>query len=200
MNLLIEDNYFEEPDLLRKIALSIDNYRIDNELRFPPNGWRGQRSHCLSELNNDLLNRCESNIFKLCYEYFDLGNFKYKYTFSEYENPESDFMITSYFHITTEETRSAYVDFWQDRFHKDSDTAVAGIVYLNHNPPPNSGTTILDGQNNQFVNIENKYNRLVAYEGYRIHSLSDVFGTCNETGRLTFTFFIHEEEFKDGFN
>lgn len=92
------------------------------------------------------------------------------------------------FHITTEKTRDSYPNFWQDRFHKDQHSPIAGVVYLSPDPPKNAGTSILDGKNNQFVNVENKYNRLVAYDGFRIHALSDVFGTSKETGRMTFTF------------
>jgi hypothetical protein len=199
MQILVKDNYFKEPDLLREIALSINTYRVDNELRYSPMGWRGQRSRPLRELNNKKLNKLDKDVFKLCYKSFDLDNFIYKISPPQYQKPETEFTITSYFHITTEKTRGAYYDFC-DRFHKDSDVAVAGVMYLNHNPPPNSGTSILDGEKNQFINVENAYNRLVCYEGYRVHSLSDVFGTCNETGRLTYTFFIHETQFSDTFD
>lgn len=199
MKVIIKDDYLKDPDLFREIALGIDNYRVDNELRFPPNGWRGQRSHPLRQLKNKKIDKCDKEVFALCDKFFDLKNFTYKYAPKEYQKPSSDFMITSYFHITTEETKKAYLDFWQDRFHKDSDTAVAGVIYLNHNPPPNSGTTILDGENNQFYNAENVYNRFVCYEGFRIHALSDVFGDSVETGRLTYTFFIHEKEFLNTF-
>jgi hypothetical protein len=192
MKILIQDNYFKNPDSVREFALSIDNYRIDNAFHMPPIGWRGQRSLPLSSLKNKKIDQYEKDIFKVCYDFFDLKNFKYKNVLLPNETPISEFTITSYFHITTEETRSAFLDFWQDRFHKDPDTAVAGVVYLTPNPPSNSGTSILDGEKNQFINVENEYNRLIAYDGSKIHSLSDVFGNCMKTGRLTYTFFIHE--------
>jgi len=62
---------------------------------------------------------------------------------------------------------------------------------LTPDAPLNAGTSILYAEENKFVNLENKYNRLVAYESHRIHALSDTFGTTKETGRLTFTFFLH---------
>lgn len=198
MKLFIRDNYFKDPKEIRQLALSVDNYRVDNELRMPPTGWRGQRSLPLSFLNNKKLDKYEKEIFETCYDFFDLKDFTYISAPPEYKKPESEFTITSYFHITTEETRASYFD-WQDRFHKDSNTAVAGVVYLNVNPPQNSGTSIFDVNINQFINVENQYNRLIAYDGSRVHAVSDVFGTSKETGRLTFTFFIHEKNFTEYF-
>ena len=200
MEILLKDNYLKEPELFREIAISLDTYREDNELRYPPNGWRGWRSRPLRELKNRKLDKCDRDVMKICSKFFDLENFKYKYAPPEHEIPKSKFVITSYFHITTDKTKKSYLDFWQDRFHKDSDTGVAGVIYLNQNPPPNSGTSILEGEKNQFFNAENVYNRLVAYEGFRIHALSDVFGDSFETGRLTYTFFIHEKDFSDTFD
>lgn len=200
MKLLVKDNYLKEPELFREVAFSLDTYREDNELRYPPNGWRGWRSRPLRELNNEKINSCDKNVLKICTKFFDLKNFTYQYAPPEYRDPKSEFMITSYFHVTTEKTKAAYWDFWQDKFHKDSDTAVAGVIYLNENPPENSGTSIFEGKKNQFFNTENVYNRLVAYEGFRIHALSDAFGDCFENGRLTYTFFIHEEDFLDTFD
>lgn len=199
MRILIKDNYFNNPDQLRHIALSIESWKIDNEAYGPPSGWRGQRSLILSKLNNTLLNRCEQDIFNLCYNFFNLENFTYKSAPPEYRQPTSEFMITSYFHITTEETRGAFADFWQDRFHKDPNTSVAGVVYLSPDAPLKAGTSVFDGENNQMVNVENKYNRLVAYPGSKIHGLSDVFGDTVEMGRLTYTFFIHEKNFIEHF-
>jgi len=194
VKVLIKDNVLKEPELFREIALSLNNYREDNEIRFPPMGWRGWRSRPLKELNHKKINRADSQVYKLCYKFFDLDNFKYIIAPPEYQNPETEFMITSYFHMTTKKTRNAYIDFC-DRFHKDSDTAVAGVIYLNQNPPPLSGTSILDSEKTQFLNVENVYNRLIAYEGHHIHSLTGVFGDSFEDGRLTYTFFIHETKF-----
>jgi hypothetical protein len=196
MKILIRDNYFEDPDLIRNMGLSHTKYRVNNSLAIPPTSWRGQRTPPLRKLNNPILDGYAEDIFNICHEYFDLDNFVFPY---DPENPAEEFTITTYFHITTEETRNAFPDFWQDRFHKDFDTAAAGVVYLNPDAPLNSGTSVFDARNNKMVNVENKYNRLVAYEGTRIHALSDVFGDSLETGRMTFTFFIHEVQSLDIF-
>ena len=103
-------------------------------------------------------------------------------------------MITSYFHQSPASTVDMLHDFWADRFHRDY-FPCAGVIYLNPNPPPNTGTSILDARNNQFINTENVYNRLIAYDGFNIHGLSGCFGDCPETNRLTIVFFIHEKQF-----
>lgn len=191
MNNLIVDNFFDDPDQIRKIALS-RHYRYGNDNRGRV-GWRGERSFpirsldticpcCNQEINSDfyleqkLLVNYSKKIFDTCREHYNFN--------------EEDFTITSYFHISTEETLDSMPFFSQDKFHQD-DCPIAGVIYLNPNAPPNAGTSILYAEKNEFVNLENKYNRLVAYESHRIHALSDAFGTTRETGRLTFTFFIH---------
>ncbi len=189
MDILIKDNFFENPDLLREIALSIDNYRVDYVATVPPSGWRGERTLQLRSLKNDLLNQCDQKIFDTCYQHFDLSNFKYPYTNDYAKN----LTITSFFHVTTERARQAFSDFGQDRYHMDFNTACAGVIYLNPEAPSKAGTSIFDGENNRVINVENKYNRLVGYEGSRVHALTDVFGESRETGRLTYTYFIHED-------
>ena len=44
------------------------------------------------------------------------------------------------------------------------------------------------------INVENIYNRLVAYDGFNTHAPSKVFGNDLNTNRLTLTFFIHEKD------
>ncbi len=201
MKLLIEDNYFNDPDFLRSFAFSLGNYRVSNGLFFEDqngeqDGWRGERSLPLKSYNNSLLNSCSNNILNVCYEYFNLKNFKTPYGNIIAKN----LTITTYFHITTEETKKSLVYFCQDKFHLDSKCLIAGVVYLSPNAPINAGTTILDAENNKMVNVENIYNRLVAYESYRIHGFSDTFGNSREDGRLTFTFFIHEQKYSEYFD
>jgi len=197
IDILVKDNYFENPDEIREIALSYKNYRIDNGNDGPGSGWRGQRTLPIRKLKDNYCVCCnqlittysaeDEFVMKHSKKIFDICDEHFKFT----EKCSEEMTITSFFHITTEETRNSYPDFWQDRFHKDPHSPIAGIVYLTPNAPLNSGTSILDGKNNQFVSVENKYNRLVSYDGSRIHALSDVFGDSKETGRMTFTFFIH---------
>ncbi len=195
IDVLVKDDYFENPNLIREIGLTKKDYRIDNSIG--ETGWRGQRTLPLRGFDeicpcccqkkqffspeDEISLRESKNIFDLCNKHYKLDE-----KFSE------ELTITSYFHITTEETRKAFADFWEDKLHRDDLCIVAGVVYLNPNAPLNTGTIVLDAKNNKFINIENVYNRLVAYESNNLHALSDVFGNSRETGRMTYTFFIHK--------
>ena len=191
LNTLVIDDYFEEPDQIREIALSkYYRYGNDNDGR---SGWRGERTFpirdvcpcCNQSINSyskedQLILEYSKKIFNDCDKHFNFV-----------KESSDEMSITPYFHITTEKTRNSLPYFNQDKFHADPCGPIAGVVYLTPDAPLNSGTSILYAEENQLVNVENKYNRLVAYESNRIHALSDVFGTSSETGRLTLTFFIH---------
>ena len=189
MNTLIVDNFFDNPDEIRKIALS-RYYRYGGKSN---GGWKGERTFpfqnmgnickcCQQEISSEfqteqnLLVKESDKIFDICVKHFDVNR--------------QDITITSYFHITTKDTEDCLPYFSQDKFHSDS-CVLAGVAYLTPNAPPNAGTSIFYAEKNKMVNLENKYNRLVAYEAHRIHALSDTFGTTKENGRLTFTYFIH---------
>lgn len=188
-NHLIIDNFFDDPDAIRKIALS-RYYRYGGKNN---GGWKGERTFQFQDLGNicrccqqeissefqteqNLLVKESDKIFDICVKHFDVNR--------------QDITITSYFHITTTETEDCLPFFAQDKLHQDS-CLLAGVVYLTPDAPPNAGTSILYVEENEMVSLENKYNRLIAYEGHRIHGISNVFGKLRETGRLTLTYFIH---------
>jgi len=196
LNTLVIDDYFEEPDQIREIALSHKTYRSSDKNDGIKGGWKGRRTlpirnsdevcPCCNQPINSyskedrLILEYSKKIFNACDKHFNFV-----------KESSDEMTITTYFHITTEKTRKSLPNFNQDKFHVDPHGPVAGVVYLTPDAPLNSGTSILCAEENQFVSIENKYNRLVAYESSRIHALSDVFGTSSKTGRLTLTFFIH---------
>lgn len=206
IDILIKDNYFKNPDAIRKLALSNKNYRIENDLGGFGYGWRGQRTLPIRKLKDHLCPCCNQVITSYSSEdeimiehakqIFDICDEKFSLT----KNCTEELTITTFFHITTEETIEAYPDFWQDRFHRDTNSLISGVVYLSPDAPLHAGTSIMDAKNNQLINVENKYNRLVAYEGFRVHALSNVFGDSKETGRMTFTFFIHKTADTQFFN
>ena len=197
IDVLVKDNYFKNPDEIRKIGLHNKTYRINNSKEFGT-GWRGQRTPPIRQETDHICPYCnqkkidisseEKFIIEESEKIFDLcsNHYNFSQTYSE------KLSITSYFHITTEKTKLSYTDL-QDVYHKDQTPIISGIVYLTPNAPPSAGTSIIDVENHNFINVENKYNRLVAYDGSRVHGLSDFFGNCEETGRMTLTFFIHKD-------
>lgn len=195
LNSLVIDDYFEDPDKIRNIALSHKTYRSsDNKNK---GGWKGHRTLPIRDSPDNVCPCCNQTINsyseedRLIIDYskkiFNICDKHFKITESS-----SDVMtITTYFHVTTEETINSLPFFDQDKFHVDPHGPIAGVIYLTPDAPIDSGTSVLYSEDNKFVNIENKYNRLVAYESHRIHALSKTFGSSKETGRLTLTFFIH---------
>ena len=68
----------------------------------------------------------------------------------------------------------------------------AGVIYLTPKPKPHSGTILYNKENMQ-TNIENRYNRLVAYNSKITHSPGYTFGDDINNARMTLTFFVYEE-------
>ena len=188
--IISKNNFFDNPDEIRDIALSLDNWIFQEDVN--SYGWKGRRTECLS-------NSISQNIFDYVWDEMDLDNWRYpEWDTGNYASNGSiagakisNPTISSYFHIATESSKNGYSD-WQDRYHKDF-LPCAGVVYLNPNPPSGSGTSIVDADNNKFINMENEYNKLVAYDGYCIHGASNFFGDCKLTGRMTLNFFIHKK-------
>jgi len=188
--IISKNNFFDNPDKIRDIALSLDNWTFQEDVN--SYGWKGRRTECLS-------NSISLKIFDYVWDKMDLDNWCYpewdngnyvsngSIAGSKIINPT----ITSYFHIATERSKNGYAD-WQDRYHKDF-LPCAGVVYLNPNPPSDCGTSIVDAYDNKFINIKNEYNKLVAYDGYYIHGASNFFGNSKTCGRMTLNFFIHEK-------
>ena len=169
--ILIKDNFFDNAEDLRNLALSTRFFSAE-EHNYDV-GWRGYRTDELKTFNHKTLDQSCQKIKKILSSFFNL-------TLSEYDG-------NFYFHIALDKTRYTLIDFDNSKFHTDN-SIFAGIVYLNPNPPSNSGTTIIiDNVDNE---VYNKFNRLVAYPASLIHAPTDLFGDTMESGRLTLSFFI----------
>ena len=197
----IKDNYLEDPEYIRQLALDCDKWTYNNDPAVKSPAWRGFRSRKFSQLlAHDFkyleLAKIEQDIFDYVWEERNLSSWVYpKYDLDVLaSNHMLEPTITSYFHQCPANTVDMMYDFWSDRFHRDY-LPCAGVIYLSPDPPKNTGTSVLDGRNNQFINTENVYNRLIAYCGYNIHGLSGCFGDSPKTNRMTIVFFIHEKRF-----
>jgi len=96
--------------------------------------------------------------------------------------------------------------------HADPNTTMAGVIYLNPNPPKGTGTGFYRRKSNNSVYsdgtiipddellnpdswemydyIENVYNRCIIYEGKYYHTAIKFFGSTVEDSRLTQVFFF----------
>ena len=92
-----------------------------------------------------------------------------------------DYEIYCYYHLSVVDTKNTLENYETNIFHKD-DCKYAGVVYLYPDPPENTGTTLIIDETSH--SIENKYNRLLAYDGYNIHGPSNFFGNTKKCGRI----------------
>tara|TARA_B100001996_G_C18343391_1_gene471030 strand:+ start:112 stop:636 length:525 start_codon:yes stop_codon:yes gene_type:complete len=165
-----KENFFSNVDQIRKISLTSKYYRHD-EMKRRVN-WRGCRTKELSNFKNEILDQSKNQIINQIAEIFELKNIS----------------ILSFFHMTFGHTKNTLNNFDENKWHRDKDCNYAGIVYLTPNPPKSSGTSIiLDGEQ---IDVQNYYNRIVAYPSHLNHAPTDLFGDTIQNGRITLTFFI----------
>ena len=204
-DITIKDNYLTDVEQVREFAIKYKNWRVSDQPDTGPR-WKGNRSEKFKKIGNEELLKIEENIFNFVWEERKLKDWRYpsseNYQIDETilaNGPLIDPMITTYFHRNHARTINMLSDFYRDRFHRDF-LPCAGVIFLNPNPPPMTGTSILDGRNIEFINVKNVYNRLISYDGYDMHGLSGCFGNSAETDRLTIVYFIHEKVFANGFD
>lgn len=205
-SLIVIDNFLQNPDSVREMALSqvyFSNQK--NDSTFP-----GKRTKFLAEIapqyNISLFNKLTTLLFNVEQSAYTV-------------DIKSNFQLIS-------------ADFCRGWVHEDNpDTEdIAGVLYLNPNAPINSGTEFykvkkdvkikdveikdythvkklfvmgkikkedaidsLRKNNNQYELtdvISNKYNRLILYPSHWLHCAGEYFGSTDETSRLTQVFFI----------
>ena len=169
--ILIQDNFFDNAEDLRDLALSTRFFSAE-EKNYDV-GWRGYRTNELRDLDKNVIEVSCQKIRDELIKFFNL----------KINHDDGNF----YFHVALSHTKNTLEDFDTSKFHTD-DSRFAGIVYLSLNPPPKTGTTIII--DNQNKDIENKFNKLVAYPSTYVHAPTDLFGDTMESGRLTLSFFI----------
>jgi len=204
-DITIKDNYLTDVEQVREFAIKYNNWRISDQPDTGPR-WKGMRSEKFKTIGNEDLLKIEKDLFNFIWKERKLKDWKYPSSVN-YQIDETilangsliDPMITTYFHRNPARTIDMLSDFYEDRFHRDF-LSCAGVIFLNPNPPPMTGTSILDGRNIKIINVENVYNRLISYDGYHIHGLTGCFGDSSDTDRLTIVFFIHERVFANGFD
>ena len=128
MNLLIKDNFFSNPDVLRRFALDCDY--IDSEKVKVDVGWRGYRTDEFENIGNKHLITASEKVKQAVCEYYNLEGYS----------------ISSHFHISHKGTKKTLPDFENKKYHFDQ-CDYAGVVYLKPSPPRNTGTSLLNGAN-----------------------------------------------------
>mgnify|MGYP001200586368 FL=1 len=167
-----KENFFSNIDQIRQISLTSKFYSHD-EMESRVN-WRGYRTKELSNYKNKLLDQSKNHIVNQIVKIFKLKNIS----------------VSTFFHLTFSDTKNTLNNFDKNKWHRDSNYSYAGIVYLTPNPPKNSGTSIILG--GEQIDVQNYYNRIVAYPSHLTHAPTDLFGDSLQNGRITLTFFVHD--------
>ena len=163
-NLIVLDNFLDDPDYIRKRALELnfDRYQVSVP---------GVRSH---RVGGDLQIEVED---------------KLKVAFGCKEIIWDMTQDTLCFQSCMEGTET-----WVHKDSQGENQGEwAAVLYLTPNPPLDSGTAIYENEESDMnIGVGNIYNRLVAYRGKMLYHRSIVpgFGNTLETSRLTQTFFF----------
>ena len=163
-NLIVLDNFLDDPDKVRSIVLGLDFDRVQPSVP-------GVRSH---RVGGDLQIEVED---------------KLKVAFGCKEIIWDMTQDTLCFQSCMEGTETwIHVD-----SQAENQGEWAAVLYLTPNPVLDSGTGIFESPDHDMnIGVGNVYNRLVAYRGKVLYHRSIVpgFGNTLETSRLTQTFFF----------
>jgi len=160
--LIIIDNFIDNIGEIRQHAL--------NDTYYPPtinDHWVGFRTQKYENLDF-----CEKikNLLKI--NYYQSKNFYFMGLFC-------------YCPKVSQELAGNYYN--KFKLHTDKESQYAGILYLNLNPPKNTGTIV----GKHFV--ENVYNRLIMFDSTILHGPDNFYGNEIENSRLIFVFFSWEK-------
>jgi len=127
-NSICVDDFFSEPDLIRNFGLSI---KKTPDIK---GKWPGLRTSNLYEINYTFHNQFLLKVFSA---YFDL-----RYTNVKWKDSLVHFQQVKKFGSDEKDVKNCG---W---IHRDSDTDLAGLVYLTKNANLNSGTSLFELKNN----------------------------------------------------
>jgi hypothetical protein len=165
------DKFFDDPDSLRALALSLD-YRSRSSSEY----WEGQRSAQLHTINSSLHASVCSRIIT---EYYG------------YRAEHARYVASTFFH-KTRASDTLDTQWLTDRVHTDS-AILTGIVYLTPDAPISAGTQTYASIAGQYVPdivMGNRYNRLVVYPADQPHSAMALTGDSDRDLRLVLLFFL----------
>lgn len=187
---LIVDSILDSPEVLVRLskqisydvnkipigkALSDISFSKDRTFGNGGRNWFGYRSNFLYEINYDLFSSIFNEIFSK--------------VFSHYKFSEINYYVDAHLHFLPQSCQGSDED-----YHRDT-SVMAGVIYLNKDPAPESGTVLIL-PNENCCRVENKFNRLVLYNADILHRPQNGFGSRLDDCRLTLTFFVRKLEIK----
>lgn len=210
---LCVDNFYRDPDEIRKFALSLDYFKN-------PGNYPGFRTNPIHEIQNEFFNDFCSKLFSLlfnfdkeCVEWNVCSYFQKIYPYSEDKNSPVN---SGWYHIDSGESIAAGVIYLNPHSNLDSGTTIASVkpnCQINHDDfewrNKLYSNSILDlnqyhhkiiDHNLKFdktLEFKNLYNRMIMYDSEYWHKESNFYADDNEP-RLTQVFFINKVESEGG--
>ena len=200
--MIIFDNFFDDPDPVRQLALSCQFNKDGGHTSVP-----GRRSDHLKYIDFNIYNSFQNRLLDIIF-----GQGEYSVT------------LDVRFALVPEHYEEGWVH--TDSSNEHDPVTMAGLVYLTPNAPLNAGTSIYkqkdnitpidygslkhdfyadklqvsmdeyrtarDTHNSWFdktVDVSNIYNRMIVYNSRQLHRENKFFGTTKENTRLTLLFF-----------
>jgi hypothetical protein len=171
---VIVDNALKNPQKLIELSKTLKYYSSDEyDANKPKGNWSGYRSDSLDVVDHEFFCETFNEISQTLFNNILISEF--------------NFMVEAYLHYLPKKFQVN-----ENFMHTDNGSIFAGVIYLNENSPKNSGT-ILNINDNNFI-VENKYNRLIAYNSKIKHMSQNSFGETKDDARLTLTFFYKKIE------
>jgi hypothetical protein len=124
------DDFFNNPEEIRNLALSQNFYSS------PEGTYPGKRTDHLHKILPDFFDQFTKKLFSIFYNF---------------EDTKVKWIVSANFQLIESYDDSKLNEGW---VHLDNNAIFAGIVYLNKNPNPNSGTSICDKIENSVFDNE----------------------------------------------
>tara|TARA_Y100001938_G_C7928788_1_gene348278 strand:- start:36 stop:566 length:531 start_codon:yes stop_codon:yes gene_type:complete len=174
MSAIIQDNFFEDVENVREMALSCKYFTKENHPTnihaFP--GHRSKYTIFHKDFYNEIHRKIKPHISKL-----------------ENVNHIADKYIRYNLQLCFSYTlKGDKVIKHTDPLLKNYNVRYGGVVYLNPKPPKDTGTTLYMPKKKK---LKNKYNRLVIYNSLIKHEPTEHFGTNINNSRLVLTIFYN---------
>ena len=174
---LIVNNFFENPNKIVEYSKTLEYNRSDWKQKNTE--WPGVRTKSINYFNFDL------------FKFIFLKTLSYYYSIPEMK----EFNLTgkAFFSKTTKEDKKLYKK--NEEIHKDLDSKLAGVIFLNKENDIKSGTTIYDDKLKVKLKTSNLFNSMICYDSNEYHGPSSLL-----KDRLTIPFFIDTINFKSPYD
>lgn len=177
---LVIDNFLNDPNDVREYRSLILPFWDKQNHPYPDSlsDFPGYRTEYLHQLDSELFNEV-SNKLKCAIQIF-----------TNFSVNVSDVQTHYSFQYTTKNLNRSLPQFHVDIGMNEYNTLIAGVIYLNPKPPKNTGTIL--NLNGKKQIIENKFNRLLLYDGRNVqHSIQRSFGKTKYDSRLVLSNFTY---------